>query len=238
MGKAVARTGADALNQAAALYHQAQYDSSRNALEALLAGGSWRKKDSLLIFQYLGMSWSRLGQDSAAILRFQELLGLDSLFRFPRNEEGSIIRNFQAARDARSTRLTASRNPPPAQQSMTLAEPSSPTPGPAPENPAATLMTPPPEGPRMTLALGAVPLGGGWLARNRNSHGLTLGLLQAGGILISLYASEMQTRAEKDGYGTQPSERSASIGWQWTQRVSLSTAVGAYLFSIIAAGGD
>lgn len=232
-----ARPGSEALNQAAGLYHQARYDSSRVRLQALLAEGSWRRKDSLLIFQYLGMSWSRLGQDSAAQLRFQDLLGLDSLFRFPSNEDSGILRNFQAAREARSAPLAASPTPSPPLP-IALAESASASPGPAPDNPALALIRPPPEGPKMTLALGAVPLGGGWLVRQRKSHGLTLGLLQVGGLLISVYASEMQNRAARDDYGTQDSEMKASIGWQWTQRVSLSTAVGAYLFSIIAAGGD
>lgn len=233
------RRRSEALNQAAGLYHQAQYESSRMRLESLLAEGPWRRTDSLLIFQYLGMSWSRLGQDSAALLRFQDLLGLDSLFRFPSNEDGGILRNFQAAREVRSSRLAASpTQTPPPPLPMALAESASASPGPAPEKPALALIAPPPEGPKMTLALGAVPLGGGWLVRQRKSHGLTLGLLQAGGLLISIYASERQTRAARDDYGTQASELNASIGWQWTQRVSLSTAVGAYLFSIIAAGGD
>lgn len=92
---------------------------------------------------------------------------------------------------------------------------------------------------RMNLALGAVPLGGGWLVRGKTTHALTLGLLQGGGMLLSLYASEQQTAARRDGRGLEEGrEEDIMVRWQWVQAVSLSTALGAYLFSIFASGGD
>jgi hypothetical protein len=90
----------------------------------------------------------------------------------------------------------------------------------------------------MSLALGAVPLGGGWLARRRTSQGLVLGILQAGGFLLSVYASERQNRLYDDGYGLEPHEVGEATGWQWVQRISLSTALGAYLYSLVASGGE
>ena len=42
----------------------------------------------------------------------------------------------------------------------------------------------------------------------------------------------------KSRNGTQDSELDSVHGWQWVQRVSLSTALGAYLFSLIASSGE
>lgn len=241
-----------ALNRAAGLYHQAGYDSARAQLETLLLSGTtWRRRDSLVIFQYLGMSWSRLGADSQAVSRFGDLLRIDSLFRFPRNEDSAVLRNFQAARDRHDARARAFAA---GAGTLAAAEAASP-PAPAPiplamadgdQGPAAPFADPDPRRahpagrarPRMSPALGAIPLGGGWLARERKAHGVSLGLIQAGGLILSFYASERQSRMRNDAFGLEASERGAAIGWQWVQGVSLSTAMGAYIFSIIASGGD
>lgn len=93
-------------------------------------------------------------------------------------------------------------------------------------------------GPRgIGLAMGAIPLGGGWLARGRNKQGLTLALLQAGGMAFSIYASSRQTPGS-DPDGIREGRLGSERGWQLAQRVSLSIAVGAYLFSLIASKGE
>lgn len=240
--RSAAAADAAALQQSAGLYHQARYDDARAGLEGLLDQEGWRRRDSLMILQYLGMSYSRLGADSSAVSRFADLLAVDSLFRFPSNEEPGIRRNFQAARDARAARLAAASAlvPPPA--AVEPVDP--PAPGEAasalPPQPAVSMAAPAsPSRPPMSLALGAIPLGGGWLIRDRRYHGVGLALVQAGGILLSLYASDRQTRMRDDLHGIEDGrERDLMVRWQWVQGVSLSTAVGAYLFSIFASGGD
>lgn len=249
------------LNRAAALYHQARFDSARVRLETLLAETGWRRRDSLVLYQYLGMSSSRLGADSDAVDRFGRLLELDSLFQFPSNEDPAILRNFHAAREARHRSSARFAGPPAVGGAgMTVAGAgtgmphrlSPPPPGGAPWPGPDRPETAPPSNPlldaaaagsgaprkRMNLALGAVPLGGGWLARERTGHALTLGLLQGGGLLLSLYASRQQSQARDDRWGTEEGrEADRMVRWQWVQAVSLSTAVGAYLFSIFASGG-
>lgn len=85
------------------------------------------------------------------------------------------------------------------------------------------------------LALGAVPLGGGWLAEGRYGKGLTLALLQAGGGALSLYASSRITAERKDQYGIRNETELGNVRrWQWTQGIALSAALGAYLYSLIA----
>jgi hypothetical protein len=211
-----------------------------------------------MIFQYLGMASSRLGRDAEAVDRFGSLLAVDSLFRFPRNEDAAVLRNFRAAREARNSPVTVTPAVPPAAPAPEDPAPAAavaPDPGPAiPAAPAPSLAAaargavPPPDSPlrdrggdgrpAMNLAFGAVPFGGGWMARERMGYGLSLGLVQAGGLLLSIYASEMQSKAQDDREGLQPGERPAAVRWQWVQAVSLSTAVGAYFYSIFASGGD
>ncbi len=250
-----------ALHRAASLYHQGRFDSARARMESLLSDEGWRRRDSLTLFQYLGMASSRLGEDDAAVDRFGRLLELDSLFQFPRNEDPGILRNFRAAREARH-RASAqvegrsadgpAANPGPGAamthrlvarttaesagtESSLPATAATPAADPLQEASAAGFGTP---RERMNLALGAVPLGGGWLARNRTGHAVTLGLLQGGGLLLSLYASQQLSRARNDKWGAEEGrEVDLMVRWQWVQAVSLSPAVGAYLFSIFASGG-
>jgi hypothetical protein len=87
--------------------------------------------------------------------------------------------------------------------------------------------------------MGAVPLGGGWLSEGRYKPGLALAFLQIGGIALSLYASSRITAEEKDLYGIKD-ERELGIvhKWQWTQGLALSTALGAYLYSLMASRKD
>lgn len=69
-------------------------------------------------------------------------------------------------------------------------------------------------------------------------HGLALGLLQAGGLLLAAHASGVQSRAQNDPFGLEDHERDQVLRWQTVQRLSLGTAAGAYLYSLIASGGD
>ncbi|HKP97012.1 MAG TPA: hypothetical protein VJ385_14775, partial [Fibrobacteria bacterium] len=72
------------INKAAAFYHQGRFDSALARLESLKIQGPWKRRDSLSLFQYLGMSSARLGREEQAVDYFSGLLGLDSLFQFPR----------------------------------------------------------------------------------------------------------------------------------------------------------
>jgi hypothetical protein len=77
------------------------------------------------------------------------------------------------------------------------------------------------------------------MVKRRVSTGLSLGVLQATGLLLSIYASHMQSQEQGDGFGVKDERELASLQkWQWTQRIALSTALGAYIFSLIAAVGD
>jgi len=67
---------------------------------------------------------------------------------------------------------------------------------------------------------------------------LSLACLQAGGLALSFYASSRITALDGGPEGTDPGERKSELGWQWTQRVTLSIALGAYLFSLIASKGE
>jgi hypothetical protein len=94
-----------------------------------------------------------------------------------------------------------------------------------------------PRGSGIGLAMGAIPLGGGWLAEGRYGKGLALAVLQIGGTALSLYASSRITAEEKDLYGIQNERELGTVRrWQWTQGVALSTALGSYLYSLIASG--
>lgn len=231
------------LKRGASLYHQGRYDSALAVLDSS-RHADLKRRDSLILFQYSGMAAARLGRADAAAEDFRALLALDSLFQFPRNEDPAVLNAFAKAKTSRAAPAapvaTAPSVPPPAAP-----------PGPAPagrfvfadSGPAAH--APPSDAPRAAkprrigFVLGAVPLGGGWVARGRWSHGLVLGFLQAGGLALSLYASSRISSAESDRYGIRDeSELSAVQKWQWTQRVALSTALGAYLFSLAASTGE
>jgi hypothetical protein len=273
-----------AVKEAALFYHQGLFDSSLARLEAVKTQGNLKRRDSLSLFQYLGMASARLGREPAAVGYFGSLLGLDSLFQFPRNEDPDVLRAFSRAREERTAPAALSSlsplpptastaignsgipNPPaapstgPVQDSLTprtLAAAGTAGPGPGillvstspssassgsliplsgpnpPDNPS--LRAPPPIG----FAMGALPLGTGWFARNKVKHGFVLGLLQAGGIALSIYASDRQSREQSDAFEVEDRNEASTLQkWQWVQRVSLSTAVGAYLFSLIASTGD
>ncbi|GEM_PF-2093714 len=285
---------ASSLNQAAAFYHQGRFDSALTRLEALKANGNIRHRDSLSLFQYLGMSSARLGREPEAAGYFGALLGLDSLFQFPRNEDPAILKAFNRAQGERSARAIpppplsagpvpaaspAAKSDSAAAASMAVHAPidsavsaanvsgatvsngtakpaSSDAPATRPPASAASKATmslsypdapfPVPAGgegpkppPRIGLVMGAMPFGVGWFANHKVKHGLALGLLQAGGLALSIYASGMQTHMQSDPFRTQDAgEKADQQKWQWVQRVSLSTAIGAYLFSLIASAGD
>lgn len=263
MFAAATATGAP-VSKAASLYHQGRYDSAFTRLDALKSAGDLKHRDSLSLFQYLGMASARLGRVPEAEGYFTTLLGLDSLFQFPRNEDPTVLSAFARAR----AQLSA---PPPAKPDPAVS-PSRSTPSsisPIPSIPergehgdgkpfvlaGMTLTDPGPNGatggtglngrqargnpPRIGLAMGAMPLGTGWLVRNKIKHGLVLGILQAGGLALSVYASNMQTRIAGDPFRIQDmDEQDDANRWQWVQRGSLTTAVGAYIYSLIASAGD
>jgi hypothetical protein len=225
-------TAAD-LNQAVSHYHRAQYDSALIGLQKLAALGPRKKRDSLALYQYLGMASAQLGRDSSAIDYFGTVLALDSLFQFPKNEDPAITRAFSTAWDIRHP--PASLDPPAAPREGAP----SPPPLPVGQTWASLATGMPPPRPGMTLVYGAIPLGTGWMVRKRPKHGLVLGLLQGGGMLFSLYASHEQNREQGDDFGVMNKNELARVErWQWAQRISLSTALGAYLFSIIASVGE
>jgi hypothetical protein len=212
------------------------------------------------------MASARLGKSDEADADFRALLDLDSLFQFPRNEDSAILAAFAQAQLGRSvpppsaadtvsdrdspprlasagtgsgTALAVGANVPSDNlvpiPSYSGSDPSESRAPPA-AFPANAGRTGPPG---IGLAMGAIPLGGGWLYRGRRKQGLTLALLQAGGLAFSLYASSQMSAAESDADGIRGhAELGNELRWQWTQRVTLSIALGAYLFSLIASRGE
>ncbi len=265
------------VSEAASFYHQGRFDSALARLDALQSAGDMKRRDSLSLFQYLGMASARLGRVPEAEGYFTTLLGLDSLFQFPRNENPAVRSAFASA--------SARRSVPPATLPVEPQRPTGLDGSPATASPAAQTPATPassagsiPQGrdygdgkplvlagmtlteigaagspgetgvtgrqalgnpPRIGLALGAMPFGTGWFVRNKFKHGLVLGILQTGGLALSVYASNMQTRIAGDPFRIQDmEERDEADRWQWVQRASFSTAVGAYVFSLIASAGD
>lgn len=278
------------LNQAASFYHQGRFDSALTRLEAIKNAGDLKRRDSLSVFQYLGMASARLGRQPEAAGYFTSLLGMDSLFQFPRNEDPAVLTAFERARAQLSSPASVPSIPPVdphvphlgtlAADSSTIALPAAPLPAAAPspakaapktgagtrldgddrpmvlagitlteigaDGASGTQAAPGAGGhrdmgtpPRIGLSLGAMPFGTGWFVRNRVKHGLVLGIMQAGGLALSLYASDRQSREAGDPFRIKDkAELDAARQWQLVQRVSLSMAVGAYVFSLIASAGD
>ena len=233
------------LNRAAALYHEAKYDSAYGDLVGLLADGNWKRRDSLVLYQYLGMTCARLGRDSLAAEYFAGLIGVDSLFRFARNEDPVMLDAFQRGKLFASGKR--GKSPIPLSDAASGSRPEAAAAGPAQLTPTASLFATPAPTPgdaalheaRMNLAYGAIPFGAGWMARNRMKRGVTVGFIQLAALVVSGYASEMQNREQQDldGLGS-GKQLSAAQNWQWIQRISLSVAVGGYLYSIISSGGE
>jgi hypothetical protein len=244
------------LNQAVALYHQSNYDSALLRLQGLQSKGPWKRRDSLSLFQYLGMAAAKVGNDSASLGYFSRLLQIDSLFQFPKNEDAVILKTFSQAQELRvsTPNLFQANRPKPNQEfnfrskdldssvaahnstlDFNVPVKTSLNLSPMETSPAKNI----PQPPKIGLAYGALPLGMGWMVKNRMKTGLALAALQASGLLISVYASEMQSREQGDSWGTQNErEKALTEKYQWIQRISLSTAMGAYLFSLIASAGD
>ena len=233
------------LKRSALLYHQGRYDSALAALGECRSE-TLKRRDSLALFQYSGMAEARLGRAAAAAKDFRALLALDSLFQFPRNEDSAVLAAFAQAH------VPAAGEPSAAASSDTsLGAPAAPASAvsaahavPAPARPAEPWTNPLPDKPYahdsrgIGLAMGAIPLGGGWLTQGRYTHGWTLAFLQAGGMALSLYASSRLTSIKNDPFGVTDSESPRATGWRITQAVSLSTALGAYLFSLFASRKD
>ncbi len=244
--------GKSNLNLAITLYQQGLYDSSLHQLETLARESQSKRRDSICIVQYLGMASAILGMDSTATVYFSKLLELDSLFQFPKNEDTRILSNFQKAQEMLVVH----------QDAVPLLEPIEPL---GPIEPkqklapiaALTSVTQPKElSPdssirsdvlitrvsktgKIGLTYGAWPLGAGWIVKKQVRPGLGLGALQATGLALSVYASFIQSRGQGDGFGVRDErERVTMEKWQWTQRIALSTALGAYIFSLIASVGD
>lgn len=272
-GEAIGLEAGMSLNPAAAFYHQGRLDSALARLESLKSQGPWRHKDSVTLFQYLGMASARLGREDSAVAYFSRLLELDSLFQFPTNENPQVLRAFAKADGRRPDRQVAAESRSVAEDG-TVAEGESaaesgraakgdstlamsigpgsgahsPVPAPAGRFSLVDSCAPgagdregsrSPQHGRIGLAMGALPFGAGWFAGRRTGHGVALGLLQAGGLALSVYASGRQSREQGDAYRVMDEEELSSVrSWQWVQRVSLSTALGAYLFSLIASAGD
>ena len=269
---AQATAAAAPVSEAASFYHQGRLDSAFTRLQALKSSGDMKRRDSLSLYQYLGMATARLGREPEAEGYFATLLGLDSLFQFPRNEDPLVLAAFNRARAQRAAPQAAAPAPsaaPSAPSKAPKETDASPTALPIPhgedggnggplvvaglsltEIGAADAMDParpreahgrpgPSNPPTIGLALGSMPFGTGWFVRNKFKHGLVLGFLQVGGLALSVYASNMQTMEAEDPFRIHDGEELNDIRrWQWVQRISLSTAVGAYIFSLIASAGD
>jgi hypothetical protein len=200
------------------------------------------------------MASARLGRGDEATANFRILLDLDSLFQFPRNEDSAILESFAKAQALRNGKagegaasgggsgggsggaLSMHANLPASEPVPTPAFPGSRLPG-GESNPFGSGGEPArgQRGSGIGMALGAIPIGAGWLAEGRYKQGLALAFLQIGGTALSLYASSRITAEAKDLYGIQDErERGIVLKWQWTQGLALSTAMGSYLYSLIA----
>lgn len=245
-----------ALNHAVSQYHQGNYALALSEFDSLKNEANATHRDSITLFQYLGMASTQAGWDSKAVHYFTVLIQIDSLFQFPRNEDARILQNFS---------LASQTQPNPEKPPIAEAPPISGTPlmgetatapaaGAAP-NPTTLRVLPqtlePQPAPQQTpnifatntnkigFAYGAIPLGGGWMMQNKNLKGWTLGLLQVTSIALSIYASEIQSDLQNDSDAIHNnSEKTTLKQWQWTQRISLTTALGTYLYSIFSALGD
>lgn len=236
---AAAAHAGPSLERAAVLYHKGLYDSALSVLESF-TDGSLPSSDSAAYYQYAGMACALTGRDRDAEAHFRGLLAIDSLFQFPSNENPAILSAFAAAGASRRT-VPEPAPDPGRDDGDALSDGADPGPAPdAPVFPPPVLSAPPLETPEKGVgrALGAIPMGAGWLMENRYPTGLAMALLQAGGAALSLYASSRAGDLERDPYGIRdPAELGEARKWQWVQRISLSTAVGAYLYSVIASGG-
>lgn len=269
---AMATASGAPVSEAASFYHQGRFDSALARLEALQPAGDMKRRDSLSLFQYLGMASARLGRVPEAEGYFTTLLGLDSLFQFPRNEDPAVLAAFASASALRSIPpappTVEPQGPSGPEGSLAKAPPAAPTPATraipqgrdygeakplvlagmtlteigatgVPGETGVTGRRVLSDPPRIGLALGAMPFGTGWFVRNKFKHGLVLGILQTGGLVLSVYSSNMRTRIAGDPFRIEDmEERDDADRWQWVQRASLSTAVGAYVYSLIASAGD
>jgi hypothetical protein len=92
-----------------------------------------------------------------------------------------------------------------------------------------------PQGSGIGIAMGALPLGGGWLVEGHYKQGFALAFFQISGLAVSLYASSRITAEKRDVYGIQNEKELGNVQrWQWTQGIALSTALTSYLYSLIA----
>ncbi len=244
--------GKSNLNLAVTLYQQGLYDSSLHQLETLARESQSKRRDSICIVQYLGMASAKLGMDSTATVYFSKLLGLDSLFQFPKNEDIRILSNFQKAQEM----LVVQQDAVPLLEPIEALGPIEPLRTLTPIAPLTSatqskelspdssirsdvLIPRTRETDKIGLTYGAWPLGAGWIVKKRIRPGLGLGAVQVTGLLLSAYASYMQSREQGDAFGVRDErERVTLEKWQWTQRIALSTALGAYIFSLIASVGD
>ncbi len=221
------------LNAGINFYYQNKFDSALLVLKSFKlnsdSGFSISEKDSVSLFQYLGMASAKLGKDSLATENFSHLLLLDSLFRFPRNEDPAILHAFHLAQNKIQTKSQGkNKGPLVPENSLDNVTPGGLSPAPV------TIIHQ-----KVGFVYGAIPLGLGWALRNRKKPALALGILQVGGLFLSYYASERQNKSQRDANLIHDAEELDRINqWQWTQRLSLTTALGAYLYSIIASLGD
>lgn len=225
-----------ALNLAVSHYHQGNYSLACTELDSLRNQANATHRDSITLYQYLGMASTQAGLDSNAVQYFSLLIQIDSLFQFPRNEDPRILQNFSRALQipaASKIGLLATPLPTSNMENQNL----NPSLNQTLPKPASIIL--PSSTNKIGFTYGAIPLGGGWIMQNKNVKGWTLGLLQVTGLALSIYASEMQSDLQNDFDAIQNNaEKTTLKQWQWTQRISLSTALGTYLYSIFSALGD
>ncbi len=216
------------INAAVNDFYNMNFQKSWDVLDSLKNNASLSKTDSIEIFQYLGMNAAKLGQDSLAVDHFYQLLLLDSLWQFPENEDESILKDFKVAKESYEEEQDIKPEP----LKLTAAEVAS--------HPLKIEISPSKNAIKMiNLGDGLIPLGLGWVAKKRFKSGIAYGLLEGGGALLSIFASMRQDQIDKDKYGIMnQSELNKSQQWQFTQRLSFSVALGAYLISVLATLGE
>jgi len=215
------------LNEGVKLYHQGNFEEANDFFNNLKNPIDASHRDSLTLFQYLGMTATQLGSDSLAIDYFSTLIIVDSLFQFPSNEAEGILKNFSAAHVLKQPPEILEIDPAPQNQNQTQAQP---LPFTATELSGTN---------KIGFVYGAIPLGGGWLIKEKKITGWTLAALELAGFALSIYASEKQNDFQNDFDAIHDNAEKTSVkNWQWTQRISLSVALGTYLYSILSATGD
>lgn len=211
--------------------------AAKPILDSLSNAEGQSHQDSLLIWQYLGMCNSLIGLDKPALSAFSQLLKMDSTWRLPSNEDRRILRLFEKALKDLHTEKAETIKPALNLPRDTVSQRSSARDSLAQalqiELPVSSLTEAKKPLKKMDLSHGLIPLGIGWVIQSHPKTGLAYGMLQLGGLAVSIYASSRQSTIKNDGNGIEYEEQNDVRRWQLVQQISLSTSVITYLSSVL-----